>query len=158
MTTLTTWMNKLNIPQIDPSQPPMTKGGGGRTAGQGGVCHHNIWSIVLDTHCSKRIFRPLDDCFIWCYYSSLDDLVWLVTLGMLSLEVPSVPVHLPPPPPHHPPHIGTSRAAKDFLLKSWHYSCGWNNGTLLFPQPYSLKITSYTIHRSLFCMFVFSPF
>ena len=53
-----TWLNELNRAQIDPSQCPMTKGGG--TAGQGGVGHHNFRSIVLDDHWSKKIYRPID--------------------------------------------------------------------------------------------------
>ena len=45
--------DELNRPQIDPSQPPMTKGRGAK-----GVGHHNFWSIVLDDHWSKKIYKP----------------------------------------------------------------------------------------------------
>ena len=65
--------DEWNRPQIDPSQPPMTKGGGARRGKGGGLCHHNFRSSVLDDHCSKKIYT--DDCLIRCYYSSLDDLV-----------------------------------------------------------------------------------
>ena len=57
MTTLTTWLNKLNRPQIDPCQPPMNWDeleGKGR---QRGVAITNFWSIVLDDHWSKMIYR-----------------------------------------------------------------------------------------------------
>ena len=58
MTTPTTWLNKLNRPQINPCQPPMNWDeleGGGRE--RGGVIT-NFWSIVLDDHWSKKIYRP----------------------------------------------------------------------------------------------------
>ena len=49
------------------------KRGGGR-AGQGGVCHHNFWSIVLDNHWSKKICKGLrwsfdDRCYIHLRWS-----------------------------------------------------------------------------------------
>ena len=81
-----TWLNELNRAQIDPSQCPMTKGGG--TAGQGGVGHHNFRSIVLDDHWSKMIYRP--QMIFFCYYSSLDDLVPAVFLGTFFNEGKSV--------------------------------------------------------------------
>ena len=42
-------MYKGTRPQIDPGQPPMTKGVGHSRA-RGGVGHHNFGSIVLDDH------------------------------------------------------------------------------------------------------------
>ena len=69
---LTEWTNK---PQIDISQPPMTKGGCE-------VGHQNFWSIVLDDHWSKKICRPnmiVRSAGAIIQHSSSDDFV-LITI------------------------------------------------------------------------------
>ena len=49
-------MKELNRPHIDPSQSPMKRGAALR--GKGGYVISNFWSIVLDDHWSKKIYRP----------------------------------------------------------------------------------------------------
>ena len=62
---LTTWLNELNRPQIDQSQPPMNldelSGGRGAPRGKGvGVGYHNfglLFYMIYDLW-SKKICRP----------------------------------------------------------------------------------------------------
>ena len=73
---LTTWLNELNRPQIDPSQPPINSDEERGEAKVMGVGHHNFWSIVLDDLWSKRICRP--EILVWSpvLHSPLDGLSW----------------------------------------------------------------------------------
>ena len=69
MTTLTTWLNKLNMPQIDPSN---------------GVVITNFWSIALDDHWSKKIYRPKMIVDVLCSSQMILFLFWGVSLHVCA--------------------------------------------------------------------------
>ena len=75
MTTLTIWLNKLNMPQIDPSN---------------GVVITNFWSIALDDHWSKKIYRPKMIVDVLCSSQMILFLFWGVSLHVCSGWDPSM--------------------------------------------------------------------